>query len=115
MSSILNDVKHKIGPSGDYDYYDLDIIDAINTAFGTLSQLGVGPSTGFKIESDAEEWGDFTSNLIILDLVKTYVYQKVRLIFDPPNSSFVISAIQDNLKELEFRMNVEVDPGKETP
>ena len=112
MSSILNDVKHKIGPSGDYDYYDLDIMDSINTAFGTLTQLGVGPDTGFKIEDDTTEWESYTQDVVVLDLVKTYIYQKVRLIFDPPNGS-LLSAIQENLKELEFRLSVQVDPGQE--
>lgn len=112
MSSILTDVKHKIGPSGDYEYYDIDIIDAINTAFGTLTQLGVGPENGFKIEDDTTEWETYSTDLVVLDLVKTYIYQKTRLIFDPPNGS-LLSALQESINELEFRLNVQVDPKKE--
>lgn len=110
MSSILQDIKHKIGPSEEYDYYDMDIIDAINTGFGVLTQLGVGPKTGFSITGASEEWESFTTDKLKLDLVKTYIYQKVRLIFDPPNSSFVLSAINEQLRELEWRLNVASDP-----
>lgn len=113
MSSILQDVKHKIGPSGDYKYYDKDIIDAINAAFGILSQIGVGPDSGMKINDVTDEWEDFFTDTVTIDLVQTYVYQKVRLIFDPPNSSFVLSAIQEHLKELVWRLSVQNDPKKE--
>lgn len=110
--SILNDVKHKIGPSGDYDYYDLDIMDAINSAFGTLTQLGVGPAAGYRIEGDTEEWTDYATDITVLNLVKDYVYKKVRLIFDPPNGS-ILTEFKDQIKELEFRLSVQVDPGQE--
>lgn len=111
--SILNDVKHKIGPSGDYDYYDLDIMDAINSAFGTLNQLGVGPAAGFSITGDVEDWTDFSNDTTVLNLTKDYVYKKVRLIFDPPNGS-ILSEFREQMKELEFRLNVQCDPGKES-
>lgn len=110
--SILNDVKHKIGPSEDYDYYDLDITDAINSAFGTLTQLGVGPAAGFSISGDTEEWTDYVTDVTVLNLVKDYVYKKVRLIFDPPNGS-ILTEFKDQIKELEFRLSVQVDPGQE--
>lgn len=109
MSSILNDVKHKIGPSEAYDYFDRDIIDAINTAFGILTQLGVGPSEGFKIEDSSTEWSDFVTDTVIADLVSTYVYIKVRLVFDPPNSSFVLSSLKEQAQELEQRINMEIN------
>lgn len=112
MSSILQDVKHKIGPSGDYEYYDTDIIDAINAALGTLTQIGVGPDDGMMIKDVTNEWEDFIDDKVTLNLVKTYVYQKVRLIFDPPNSSFVLSAIQEHIKELGWRLNVQNDYGE---
>lgn len=113
MSSILNDIKHKIGPSGDYKYYDKDIIDAINAAFGTLTQIGVGPEEGFSIEDDTIEWESFVQNTTTLNLVKTFIYENVRLVFDPPNSSFVLSAIKEHIQELTWRLNVENDPAKE--
>ena len=107
MSSILNDVKHKIGPSEDFAYFDRDIIDAINLAFSTLTQLGVGPTEGFKIENASTEWDAFVSDTVMLGLVQSYVYIKVRIIFDPPNSSFVLSSLNEQAKELEYRLNVE--------
>lgn len=108
MSSILNDVKHKIGPSEEFDYYDRDIIDAINAAFSVLTQIGVGVE-GFRIEDDTLEWSSFTTDLILQGFVQTYVYQKVRIVFDPPSSSFVLKSIEDQLKELEWRMLTEVN------
>lgn len=109
MSSILKDVRHKIGPSEDYDYFDKDIIDAINMAFSKLNQIGAGPVNGFKIESIDEQWEDFTDNTVLLGFVQTFVYDNVRLIFDPPNSSFVLSAIKDRIEETTFRILVAAD------
>lgn len=110
MTSILKDVKHKVGPSEDYDYFDRDILDAINSAFGTLTQLGVGPKEGFSIEDDTTTWDAYTTNVTELNLVRDYVYKRVRVIFDPPSSSFVLSSMNDQIKELEWRLNVQVDP-----
>lgn len=109
MSSILNDVKHKIGPSEDYDYFDRDIIDAINMSFGILTQIGVGPAEGFSIEDASVEWDNYVSDKVTQDLVKTYVYLYVRKIFDPPNSSTVQSSIDLQLQELTWRLNVEAN------
>lgn len=113
MSSILKDIKHKIGPSAEYDYYERDMIDAANAAFAKLNQLGAGPDGGFRIESDTEEWNSFTDNPILLGLVQTFVCDTVRLIFDPPNSSFVIQEIKDRIEEYTFRILVECDPKRE--
>lgn len=113
MDSILLDIKEKIGPSADYEAFDTDIVDAINTAFGVLTQLGVGPEDGFFISDDSATWTDFSSDTVVIGLVKTYIYNKVRLIFDPPINSFVLSAMEKQNEELEWRLNVQVDPGKE--
>lgn len=113
MSSILRDVKHKIGPSEDYDYFDTDIIDAINSAFGILFQLGVGPEDGFRISDEQDEWEDFDTNITTLNLVKDYIYKKVRLTFDPPSSSFVLTSLESQIKELEWRLNVHVESKEE--
>lgn len=107
MSSILNDTKHKIGPSEEYDYYDRDIIDAINACFGILTQLGVGPEEGFLIENAETSWDDYDTDPTIQNLLKTYIYAKVRLIFDPPTSSFVQEALNNQAKELEWRLQHE--------
>lgn len=113
MSSILNDIKHKIGPSEDYDYFDRDIIDAINAAFGVLNQLGVGPEEGFAISDNTTEWESFDTDATTLNLVKTYVYQRVKIVFDPPNSSYVLTSIEGQLRELEWRLCVHKDPKEE--
>lgn len=110
MSSILQDVKHKVGPSGDYTYYDLDITDAINRAFGNLTQIGVGPDEGFSISDDSTQWEDFVTDITTLNLVKSYIYIKVRLLFDPPTSSSFQTALKEEATELEWRLNVQNDP-----
>jgi hypothetical protein len=113
MSSILIDVKHKVGPSADYGYFERDLIDAINAAFAKLNQLGAGPEEGFRIEDENATWESFTTNTVLLGLVQTFVYDTARLIFDPPNSSYVINEINSRIEEYTFRILVEVDPKRE--
>ena len=112
MDSILNDIKQKVGPSADYDHFDVDIVDAINTAFATLTQIGAGPENGFAVTGIDETWDDFTTNKVVKGFVRTYIYNKVRIIFDPPSSSFVLSAMEEMNKELESRISFEVDNQK---
>lgn len=114
IASILNSVKKDIGIGSDYDHFDPEIITAINTAFSTLNQLGVGPSSGFSISDDTTEWSDYISDpdSPTLGFVKTYVSKKAKMLFDPPTSSALMEAMKENLKELEFRINVEVDPNR---
>ena len=109
MDSILLDNKHRIGPSAEFDYYDVDIIDAINTAFSILTQLGAGPEGGFEVMDESQTWDDFVSDTTVKGLVRTYVYNKVRLIFDPPNSGSVASAMDEQNKEYEQRISYWVD------
>lgn len=114
IASILNSVKKDIGIVSDYDHFDPEIITAINTAFSALNQLGVGPSSGFSISDDTTEWSDYISDpdSPTLGFVKTYVSKKAKMLFDPPTSSALMEAMKENLKELEFRINVEVDPNR---
>ena len=77
----------------------------INSIFSILNQLGIGPEEGFVIEDADALWTDFISD-IRLSLVKSYIYLRVKLLFDPPPTSFVISAAQEQIKELEWRMNI---------
>ena len=109
MSSILLDVKHKIGPSADYEYFETDVIDAINTAFATLNQVG---APEFAITDDQAQWEDYSNSVTLLGFVRTFICDTVRLIFDPPNSSFVITNIKERLDDLLFRIHVEVDNQK---
>lgn len=110
--SILNSIKKLLGPSADYTQFDPDIIIHINSAFMVLRQLGVGPKEGFSINNSDAVWTDFMSDIDKLGLVKSYIYLKVKLIFDPPTNSTVIKANEDLLKEYEWRLNVEVDPSE---
>lgn len=108
IESILDSVKKMIGPSVTYDVFDPDLIMHINTAFFNLYQLGVTEEP-FVITSNEETWSDFHADSD-LEAVKTYVGLKTRMYFDPPTNSSLISAINEQIKELEFRLNVAVDP-----
>ena len=111
--SILTSIKKLLGITAEYTVFDQDIIIHINTVFFTLRQIGVGPADGFNITDSSQTWGDFLGNSKNLEAVKTYIYQKVRLLFDPPQNSAFIEAIKASIAELEWRLNVEVDPGKD--
>jgi len=105
--SILNSTKKILGVATDYTAFDLDIITHINTAFSTLTQLGVGPAAGFMIEDDTANWVDFIGATDPqLNSVKSYLYLRVRMLFDPPATSYLINAYEDQLRELEWRLNV---------
>lgn len=103
--SILLTTKKALGLAEDYSAFDPDIIMHINSVFASLVTLGIGPEVGFAIEDETKTWNDFTSD-VRLNSVKSYMYLKVRLMFDPPTTSFVLNALQEQLKELEWRMNV---------
>lgn len=109
MDSILTSIKKLLGIAEEYTQFDEDIIMHINTVFLNLTQLGVGPEEGFAIENDAASWEDFINDNIQLQAVKTYVYLKVKLLFDPPLSSSVIESMNRMIAELEWRLNVTVD------
>lgn len=109
--SILTSVKKLLGIPDSYDAFDLDIIIHINTVFVVLYELGVGDEP-FSITDKTAVWSDFLKDSKDLNLVQTYVYLKVRLMFDPPTSSAAIQAMKDLVSELEFRINVLVDPRK---
>ena len=111
--SILQDTKKALGIDAEDPSFDLDVTLQINNAFSTLHDIGVGPQAGFVIEIDDEkEWEEFLDPgtdpelQIILSKVKNYVYLKTRLVFDPPASQFVMAAIQEQIKEAEWRINV---------
>lgn len=104
--SILNSVKKILGIAPDYDAFDTDVIVHINSVFSTLNQLGLGPDEGFMIEDDSAVWEDFLLNDMRLNSVKTYVYLRVRVLFDPPTTGFTLTALQEQIKELEWRLNL---------
>lgn len=112
MESILTSIKKMLGISKEYTHFDEDLIMHINSALAVLGQLGVGPSEGFSITDKSAVWSDFVPDLSKLQFIKTYVYQKVKLLFDPPQSSAAIQALNESIREFEWRINVQVDPGK---
>lgn len=108
-NGILNTIKTMLGLETDYNAFDIDVIVAINSAFMSLNQLGVGPERGFRIVDGSELWTDFIGDTKLLGSVQTYVYLRTKLVFDPPSTSFVLSAMQDEIKELGWRLNAQVE------
>ena len=105
MDSILISVKKMLGIAAEYTHFDADIIIHINSVFMILNQLGVGPKEGFSISSDVETWDEFTNDNLTIESVKSYMYLKVGLLFDPPTSSNVLEARNRLVSELEWRLN----------
>jgi hypothetical protein len=110
MSSILNDIKHLLGRPAEETVFDSDITLHINSVFGTLTQLGVGPVVGFAITGKDEQWEDYMTDPR-LNAVKSYIFMRVKLLFNPPDTGFQLQAFQDQIKELEYRLNVVADYG----
>ena len=107
MESILTSVKKLIGISAECTDFDMDVIIHINSTFSALTQLGVGPSEGFSISDDTAIWNDFIpTEDKRFAMVKTYVYMKAKLVFDPPTNSSVLKALEESIDEYEWRLNV---------
>lgn len=102
--SILNSVKKVLGFDPDYEAFDVDILMHINTVFSTLNQLGIGPAEGFMIEDADDTWDDFLEGDIRLNLVKTYMCLRVKILFDPPTTGHHVDALKEQIRELEFRI-----------
>lgn len=111
MDSILLSIKKLLGIDEYCDHFDADVIMHINSTLVILNQLGVGKS-GFMVTSNVETWADFLGDTTELEFVKTYIFMKVKSIFDPPQSSAAMDAMNRTISELEWRINVAVDPGK---
>ena len=110
MESILTSIKKLLGIDADYEHFDADLIMHINSVFMILTQLGVGPAEGFSIMDEDATWGDFIQDKKTIESVKSYMYMKVKLLFDPPLSSSVIESMTRLISEFEWRLNVAVDP-----
>ena len=108
--SILTSIKKLLGITEEYTHFDPDIIMHINSVFMVLTQLGVGPSEGFMIEDSSSIWEDYLENPTQLQMVKSYMGLKVRLLFDPPTSSAHMDCIKQQIAEFEWRLNVAVNP-----
>lgn len=111
--SILITVKKILGVPENYDAFDLDIITHINSTFSILSQLGVGPDSNFYIEDSTSTWDEFFTESD-LNLIRSYVFLKVRMLFDPPTTSFYLDAMSKQIQEFEFRISTQrewnIDP-----
>ena len=106
MDNILISIKKLLGINPEYQEFDQDIIMHINTVFMILNQLNIGPTEGFVIVDGLEEWADYTTALNE-NAVRTFIYLKVKLMFDPPTSSALIDSINNMLAELEWRLYLE--------
>lgn len=113
MDSILTSVKKLLGITEEYKQYDTDIIFHINTVFMILNQLGVGPAKPFSITDKKSKWSDFIGDADNIEAVKSYMFLKVKSLFDPPQIGAVAEASNNLIKEFEWRLNVAVDPGEE--
>ena len=107
--SILKSVKKAIGLDTTDTSFDFDVIMHINSVFSTLHQLGVGPEEEYIIDGNEETWTEFIGDQKNINSVKSYIYLKVRMLFDPPATSFALDAIDKQIKEYEWRLNVAVE------
>jgi hypothetical protein len=103
--SILTSTKKVLNIASDDTSFDLDIMTFINSAFSTLNDLGVGPDAGYVIEDDEPEWSDLGLDMVQLSQVKTYVWLRVRMMFDPPQTSYLQQAMTDQIASHEWRLN----------
>lgn len=103
--SILTSIKKLLGITEEYTHFDADIIMHINSVFMVLSQLGVGPDNGFRIEDESATWDQYITENDNLDAVKSYIHLKVKLLFDPPLSGAVMEVTKQMINELEWRLN----------
>lgn len=109
MDSILTSIKKLLGIDEFYTHFDEDIILHINTAFMILHQLGVGPSEGFYISDKTTKWFEFFGAKKNFEAIKTYVYLKVRIIFDPPQVGYLVDALNAQITEYEWRINAQAE------
>lgn len=108
---ILPSVKKMLGISYDYDAFDSDIIMHTNSVLAILTQMGLGPNGGFAISGNDEKWTDFIPNVTKFNFVKSYVFLKVRLLFDPPQSGTANEAANRMISEMEWRLYTESEWG----
>lgn len=109
MDNILNDIKKMLGIEPEYDQFDTDIIIFINSAITTLKQIGLSTPKNFTIKTKLETWSEMLLDEDDLDNVKPFIYFKTRLGFDPPSNAFVVDAMEREIRELTFRIQIEAD------
>lgn len=106
MESILTSTKQLLGITAEYTHFDPNIIMCINSVFATLTQLGVGPVEGFSIKDEFASWSDYMEQNTYGEMVKTYVFSKVKLMFDPPTNTSLLEALKQQASEQEWRLMV---------
>ena len=114
QDSILMTIRKLVCGNPYADHFDTDLLVHINACFAILNQLGVGPENGFVVTDETQSWSSYITDNYILNMVKTYVTLKVKKIFDPPLTSSVLEAMDKEISQLEWRLNVAVDPVKPT-
>lgn len=114
QDSILMTIRKLVCGDPYADHFDTDLLVHINACFSILNQLGVGPESGFVVTDETQSWSSYVADNRILNMVKTYVTLKVKKIFDPPLTSSVLEAMDKEISQLEWRLNVAVDPVKPT-
>jgi hypothetical protein len=105
-SSVLDLTKKALGMDPEFTAFDSDVVMFTNAAFGSLRQVGIGPSTGFMITDNTTLWSQYVSSLTLLGMVQSYIFMSVKLAFDPPQTSFGISAVKDQIAELIWRIQI---------
>ena len=113
MDSVLLTIKKLLGIDSDYTHFDKDSIIHINSVLMALNQIGVGPDEPVTISSEMDTWSNILGDTKNLEAIKTYVYIKVRILFDPPSSSFVLEALKRQADEIEWRLNMQTEIKKE--
>jgi hypothetical protein len=114
VESILTTIKKMLGIEEEYTHFDADVIMHINGVLMALNQMGIGSENGLFIESAASVWSDLLGTRKDMEGVKTYIFLKVRLAFDPPSSSYVLEAVKEQIKEHEWRLIHQAEKGATT-
>lgn len=110
MESILTSIKKLLGIAEGYEHFDTDIIMHINSVFMDLNQLGVGPSEGFAIKDEDDIWTDYIEDVVVLQAVKSYMYLRVKLLFDPASiGSSTLAAYERQIQQWEWRLNIKAE------
>lgn len=108
-NSILETIKKLLGIDTECKDFDIDVIVNINTVISALTQMGVGPEEGFSITGSDETWNDFIEELHGFEMIKTYIYLKVKNIFDPPQQQSLIGSSERIISEIEYRIRIQVE------
>lgn len=109
MDSILDTVKRVLAIDPECEDFDEELMLHINSTFSVLTQLGVGPKGGFYITDSSTTWEDYMEDMDKIQMVKTYVGLKVKMLFDPPTTSFSQESMKNMVTEYEWRLNIECD------